>query len=206
MTDAGGSWVFCDTDSMAVVATQTGNDLIACPGGPHRLPDGTAAIRTLSHDDIAGIRARFAQLNPYNRSLVPDVLKLETTGTCYAISAKRYVIYQRTDDGTIKILKRSEHGLGRYLNPTNPEEEPDGAPRDWIDDAWRWIINAHDDPHTPLPSWADKPALSRITISSRRVQPVVALEARCSAKTSEGFFQPRILRGRSLISAATAAR
>jgi hypothetical protein len=167
VTDTGGSWAFCDTYSMAIVATETGNQLIACPGGPHRLPDGTAAISTLSHADIARIRGRFAQLNPYNRSLVPDVLKLETTGICYAISAKRYVIYQRNDDGPIEILKRSEHGLGRYLNPINPdEEEPDGAPRSWIDDAWRWVIDAHDDPHTPVPSWAGKPALSRITISS----------------------------------------
>jgi len=45
---------------------------------------------------------------------VPDLLKLKTTGTCYAISAKRYAIYQRTADGTIQILKRSEHGLGHY--------------------------------------------------------------------------------------------
>ncbi len=28
------------------------------------------------------------------------------------------------------------------------------------------IIRAHDDPHTPLPDWADRPALSRISISS----------------------------------------
>ncbi len=79
---------------------------------------------------------------------------------------KRYVIYQRANDGAITILKRSEHGRGRYLNPTNPDEEPDGTPRDWVDDAWRWIIQAHDDPHTALPDWADKPALSRISISS----------------------------------------
>ncbi len=127
VTDIGGSWVFCDTDSMAIVATPDGGELIACSGGPHQLPNGTAAIRALSHADIAGIRSRFAQLNPYNPALVPDVLKLETTGTCYAISAKRYVIYQHNDDGTIKILKRSEHGLGRYLNPQQPG--PGGARR-----------------------------------------------------------------------------
>lgn len=167
VTDAGGSWVFCDTDSMAIVATQHGDDLIACPGGPHQLADGTAAIQALSYDDVSTMRRRFAELNPYNPALVPDVLKLETTGTCYAISAKRYVIYNQLDDGTIDIIKRSEHGLGRYLNPINPhEEQRDGAPRSWIDDAWRWVINAHDDPQTPLPDWADKPALSRITISS----------------------------------------
>lgn len=167
ITDAGGSWVFCDTDSMAIVATERGGELIACSGGLHQLPDGIPAITTLSNDDVGTIRSRFAQLNPYNPALVPDVLKLESTGTCYAISAKRYVIYQRAEDGSIEIIKRSEHGLGRYLNPIDPdEEELDGTPRSWIDDAWRWIINAHHDPGTRLPDWADKPALSRITISS----------------------------------------
>jgi len=167
VTDAGGSWAFCDTDSMAIVATQDGGQHIPCPDGPHRLPNGTAAVQALSHDHINGIRARLEQLNPYQRALVPDVLKIETTGTCYAISAKRYVIYQRADDDTINILKRSEHGLGHYLNPLNPdEEELDGVPRDWVDEAWRWIIEAHDNPDTPLPDWANKPALSRITISS----------------------------------------
>jgi len=50
VTDAGGSWVFCDTDSMAIVATDTdtGSDLIACPGGPHQLPKSSAAVKALS--------------------------------------------------------------------------------------------------------------------------------------------------------------
>jgi hypothetical protein len=168
VTDAGGSWVFCDTDSMAIVATEHGGELIACLGGPHHLPDGgTPAVRALSYDDVTAVQERFAQLNPYNRALVAQVLKLETTGTCYAVSAKRYVIYQRTDDGTIDILKRSEHGLGGCLNPVNPDQnEPDGIPRSWIDDCWRWILAAHDKPRTPLPEWSDKPALSRFSISS----------------------------------------
>ena len=47
LTDAGGSYVFCDTDSMAIVADESGG-LHACPGGPHDLPDGVPAVQALS--------------------------------------------------------------------------------------------------------------------------------------------------------------
>jgi len=96
------------------------------------------------------------------------VLKLEQTGTCYAISAKRYVIYQAKSDGTRTILKRSLHGLGRYLDPLSPDKDrrdAAGNPR-WIDEAWHWILAAHDNQGAPLPEWADRPALSRVTVSS----------------------------------------
>ena len=33
VTDLGGTWAFCDTDSMAIVATDEGG-LVPCPGGP----------------------------------------------------------------------------------------------------------------------------------------------------------------------------
>ncbi len=167
VTDAGGTWAFCDTDSMAILATDTGG-LLACPGGAHRLPDGTEAVRALSHAQVHAIRDRFTALNPYDPAKVPDLLKLEKSGTCYAISAKRYVLYQQQPDGHIKILKRSQHGLGAYLDPLSPRQERRDADGNlvWVDDAWRWILTAHQDPHTPLPGWADRPALSRVTVSS----------------------------------------
>jgi len=34
--EARGSYAFCDTDSMAIVATEHGKDRIACPGGSTR--------------------------------------------------------------------------------------------------------------------------------------------------------------------------
>ena len=43
VTDLGGTWVFCDTDSMAIVTTRDGG-LVACPGGPYRFPDGRKAL------------------------------------------------------------------------------------------------------------------------------------------------------------------
>ena len=57
--DAGGTWMFCDTDSMAIVATENGGELIPCPGGNHQLPDGTPAIAALSYHQVDEIRARF---------------------------------------------------------------------------------------------------------------------------------------------------
>ena len=167
VTDAGGTWVFCDTDSLAIAATPTGA-LVQCGGGNHQLLDGSPAVRALSYAQVDAIRDRFTALNPYDPTVVPEVLKLEQTGTCYAISAKRYVIYQDNPDGTRTIVKRSLHGLGRYLDPINPAEnrrDKDGNPR-WIDDTWNWILTAHDDPDAPLPEWADRPALSRVTVSS----------------------------------------
>jgi len=167
VTDAGGTWVFCDTDSLAIAATPDGA-LLPCAGGEHQLPDGRAAVRALSYAQVDTIRTRFAALNPYDPSVVPEVLKLEQTGTCYAISAKRYAIYQDTPEGTRTIVKRSLHGLGRYLDPlssTEDRRDAEGNPR-WIDQTWQWILNAHDDPAAPLPEWADRPALSRVTVSS----------------------------------------
>ena len=58
VADCGGSWAFCDTDSMAIVATEEGG-LIPCPGGPERLPDGTDAVQALSSAQVEAIQERF---------------------------------------------------------------------------------------------------------------------------------------------------
>ena len=93
-----------DTDSMAIVATESGG-LIDCPGGDHRQKDGTAAVKALSWKQVNGIAERFKSLSPYDKSAVPgSILKVEDdnfdpeTGKqrqiwCYAISAKRYALF-----------------------------------------------------------------------------------------------------------------
>jgi hypothetical protein len=70
---AGGNWIFCDTDSMAIVATPHGDDLIPAIGGSHQLPDGTPVVKALSHKQVKEIRARFNSLNPYDRTAVPNL-------------------------------------------------------------------------------------------------------------------------------------
>jgi len=78
VTDPGGSYVFCDTDSMGIVADVDGG-LHGCPGGPHRLTTGEDAVRALSWSQVDAIVDRFAALNPYNRTAVPgSILKIET--------------------------------------------------------------------------------------------------------------------------------
>jgi hypothetical protein len=61
---AGGAWMFCDTDSMAVVATPDGGDLIPCPGGEHRLPDGNPAVKALSYTHVVRNPRPIQQLEP----------------------------------------------------------------------------------------------------------------------------------------------
>ncbi len=159
--------MFCDTDSMAIIATDTGG-LIPCPGGGHEMPDGTTAVNALTHRQVEAIRRRFGQLNPYDRGVVPDLLKAEERGLSYAIAAKRYVICNRDADGTIRILKASEHGLGRYLDPVSPTKDRRTATggRRWIHDVWTWILAMDAHPDAPMPDWADLPAVSRVTVSS----------------------------------------
>jgi len=155
--DSGGSWMFCDTDSMAIAATKAGG-LLACPGGPHRLPDGTESVKALSYAEVDAIRERFRRLNPYDQAKVPDLLKQEIDGTCLAISAKRYAIWATNDLTAIVSLapvKISQHGLGRYLDPVSPgrERRNDKGELTWILEAWQWIARAMVDPDLTMPEW-----------------------------------------------------
>lgn len=179
VTDAAGAWVFCDTDSMAIVANHDGT-LIPCPGGNETLPDGRQAVRALTYQ-VTEIRTRFDALNPYQPDTVTEILKEEFRNWCYAISAKRYALYQLNHDGTpeitatgedketdtgtqdvMEIDKNSEHGLGHLLNPTDPES----SDRQWIRQLWQLIIaTAHGIPATE-PEWLDRPGLSRLSIST----------------------------------------
>jgi hypothetical protein len=45
--DLGGSYLLADTDSMLFVASESGG-LVPCPGGSHRMADGTSAIKAIT--------------------------------------------------------------------------------------------------------------------------------------------------------------
>jgi len=186
VTDRGGTYAMEDTDSMAIVATTKGG-AVPCPGADRD------TIRALSWRDVDAIVDRFAQLNPYDRSVVPgSILKVEddnfdpTTHDrrqlhCVAISAKRYGLFVLDDQGEPALLRRglnnhddggSEHGLGHLLNPIDPES-PD---RGWISQVWTSIIRkAMKLPTDDLP-FSTRPAVGKITISSPAVlKPFAAL-------------------------------
>lgn len=142
----GASYAFADTDSMAIV-------------GP---------------SDVAeAVRARFATLTPY--VFGGDLLKLEDENQphpranadpklyCYAISAKRYVLFNVADDGSIIIRKPSEHGLGHLLSPMHDEED-----KEWMKEFWaaitRWARGELKHPAESL-LFSDLPALGKFPIT-----------------------------------------
>jgi hypothetical protein len=73
-----------------------------------------------------GICARLNRLNPYDQTVVADILKVEDCNFDrrsnqhqlfgVAVSAKRYVVYKRKRRN-IEIIKPSEHGLGIVYVP-----------------------------------------------------------------------------------------
>ena len=105
--NAGGDYLFCDTDSMCIVATKKGG-LVPCIGGTQQ-EHGKSAIKALSLRDVKSIAKRFNRLSPYKRSLVPSLLKIEDVNFedsdprkphrqlfGYAIAAKRYALFTKT--------------------------------------------------------------------------------------------------------------
>jgi hypothetical protein len=142
--DQGLDWAFCDTDSIAIANTS----------GLER----EAFVRR-----ALAVQAWFADLNPYREP--GHVLKVEDVNFrraakgekpvleplyCLAISAKRYVLFNRDSSGEPDIRKASGHGLGHLMDPyQDPSDvtaqyiEDIGAPR-WQADVWREIIQATD--------------------------------------------------------------
>ena len=181
VTARGGSYVFCDTDSMAIVSSES-EQLLPCPGGPHTAEDGREAVKALAWQEVDEIAALFERLKPYDPTAVPGrVLETERenfdrkTGEqrelyCFAISAKRYALYN-LESGEPVIRKRSAHGLGHLLNPKDPDRPDEG----WIDEAWRTIVRQDAlGLATEEPAWFARPAVSRIGVSSA---PMLALFA-----------------------------
>jgi hypothetical protein len=177
----GGTYAMEDTDSMAIVATETGGK-IPCPGGPYRLEDGSDAICALSWKQVEDIVHEFAALIPYDPSAVGgSILKIEPDNFdgpgkqrqlyCHAISAKRYVLFLKDGRGHPVLLRKkinsekhhwSQHGLGHLINPTDIEEQD----RDWIAKVWLNILQKSEGLPTKTLGFEDLPAIGRVTVSS----------------------------------------
>lgn len=167
VSDLGGTWAFCDTDSMAIVATESGG-LVPCPGGAERLVDGTTAVRALSFGDVESLRKQINALNPFDLEAVPHILKREADAMCFAVSVKRYALYELDAEGRILFVDGhppSENGLGHFLNPA----EHRSANKEWVKDVWRVIIGRALGHAVVEPSWFGRPTMVRTTVSSTPV-------------------------------------
>ena len=138
------NWAFCDTDSMAFANTG-------------KLPF------TKFVDRVQAICQWFVSLNPYEpdpKKGAVSILEMEKQNFskekgkektleplyCFAISAKRYALFNREAEGKPIIRKASAHGLGHYSAPYGREEESrderGSGVRLWEEDVWKQIISA----------------------------------------------------------------
>jgi hypothetical protein len=169
VADAGGNYLFCDTDSLAIVTAEDRQQII--------MPDGASPVTAISWDEVQSIADRFESLNPYNRKLVPgSILKIHKLNWDkkkqrrqlygYAIAAKRYALYTKTD-GDIEIVEPKAHGLG-YFYP--PKDSPKGWEHEtplWIFEAWDWIMRGVLGLERRKPAWLDPlPVMMKLTLST----------------------------------------
>jgi hypothetical protein len=175
----GGTYVACDTDSLIVVVSRDGG-LVACPGGPYRLPDGREAVMALSWAELDEVLAGINALNPYRDGTVPSLVKLEQENfaadrsgvpvdlRALAVSPKRYVLYELTPDGPV-IRKPSEHGLGMYRQPIDNPPGRNKKWRFWVEHVWQTIIRETEGlPPPRTPPWYERPALSQLSVTTPR--------------------------------------
>ena len=159
--------------------------------GSHGL--APAPLRSPLQREVERICATLNGLNPYDKEVVEDILKIEDCNydrkgkprQLYgvAISAKRYVVYAR-QKSKIQIIKLSEHGLGmlylpdkrkRYI-PTDCKDQKTSYPR-WIVESWERLLEHHfrnlNDPANALVTrelWFGKfPAVMRIRVTTPNV-------------------------------------
>lgn len=143
-TDAGLDWAFCDTDSMALAR-------------PSEMDEATFYARV---DEVVGW---FASLNPYG--FPGSVLQVEKVNAardgsgrrealfCFAISAKRYVLFNVNASGAPVLRKASAHGLGHLRAPYDDSDPAPTVPAPqvsrkelgverWQHDLWWTIASA----------------------------------------------------------------
>ena len=160
--DAGLDWAFCDTDSFAFVRTR-------------------GISRNSFHNRVQKIVDWFRPLNPYRKP--GSILKIEDHNYaikskkreplyCFAISAKRYALFNLDSHGTPILRKASAHGLGHLPEPYDDANAPRGLPQPrvplpaigvkrWHHDLWIKIIQAVIDGHPDQVALDWHPALAQ---------------------------------------------
>jgi hypothetical protein len=169
--EAGGTYLFCDTDSLAIVASER--------DGPLTIP-GANGERVLSWDEVDQVVKRFETLNPYNQGIASirgSILKVHKRNWNknkerrqlhgFSVAGKRYALYEKKD-GDIEIVEPKAHGLG-YFYP--PKDSPDGWEKDhevpkWIFELWDYIVRGALGMRRKKRSWFELPVMMKITLST----------------------------------------
>jgi hypothetical protein len=182
VADAGGTYLFCDTDSLCVAANEKGGlsrggaraDLGYVEGAD---PREFAPVPCLSRDRVIDISKRFESLNPY--SFGGTILKIEEVNYIdgdpskgfrdlygYAISAKRYCLFEGKQ--ARNIVDAKAHGIGYLMNPIRRKGSKQGD--QFAAAFWRRVLqNEGIASRGEEPDWLDRPAMMRIPVSSPAV-------------------------------------
>ncbi len=169
-----GTYMFCDTDSLAIVASKN--------GGALRIP-GSKDFRILSWAEVRAVVRQFTALNPYNRKIVKkSILNLVDANyvdsepknaqrqLCgYSIAAKRYALYEKIGAKKIKIVDPKAHGIGFLYPPKDSPKNWDEDVPQWIYEMWDYLVRGALKLRRKAPSWLDLPQMMRLTITTYNV-------------------------------------
>lgn len=117
--DSGLEWSFCDTDSIAIAK-------------PDEMDRNEFAAKV---EQVVGW---FKPLNPYDfggsiLKIEPENFALETGNPeplyCWAVSAKRYALFNLENENAPIMRKVSAHGLGQLRPPFDETNTPDDMPK-----------------------------------------------------------------------------
>ena len=175
-----GGYLFCDTDSLCIVGSKKGG-FVECTGGPV-IRNNKPGINALSLSEVQEIAQEFRELNPYDPSLVSEILKIEDVNFLdsdpnepfrqlfgYAISAKRYALYSQ-EGKDIRIEKASGHGLGYLFAPKErKKKEEDEETPPWVFEAWEFLLRRALGLPVKEPNWLDLPAMMRMVVTTPNV-------------------------------------
>jgi hypothetical protein len=137
-------WCFCDTDSIAIAR-------------PENVSKAEFEKRT------GEIVRWFGSLNPYDFG--GSILKIEEENSsladpakceplyCWAVSAKRYALFNLSSEGVPVMRKVSAHGLGHLIAPYRSQDAPPAIPAPhssvltkgterWHSDLWWQVVSA----------------------------------------------------------------
>ena len=168
ISNAGGTYLFCDTDSAAIVSTERRRKI--------SMPDGAKPITALSRNEVEKVVQRFERLNPYNRKQVPgSILKVHKLNWDqnkrrrqlygYSIAAKRYALYTKSKND-IEIVEPKAHGLGYFYPPKDSPKDWKHETPQWIFEAWDWIMRGVLGLKRKKPAWFDLPVMMKLTLST----------------------------------------
>lgn len=169
-----GTYLFCDTDSLAIVSSKN--------GGVLDIP-GSEGCRILPWAEAQRIADKFTSLNPYDRKAVKgsilnlvdanyvesDPAKQQRQLYGYSIAAKRYALYEKTGKSSITIVDPKAHGIGFLYSP---QDSPKNWGKDvplWIYQLWDYIVRDALKLRRRSPSWLDFPQMMRLTITTYNV-------------------------------------